>query len=92
MSYVMPVTLEAPARDRLKALANARKQEITGMVKEAIDEYIDREERKEQFKQEALTTWQHYQETGLHLTQEEMNGWMDKIKNGEDAELPKCHV
>jgi len=92
MSYVMPVKLEAPARDRLKALANARKQTITGMVKEAIVEYIGREERKEQFKQEALSTWQHYQETGLHVTAEEAREWLLALEAGEDRERPACHV
>jgi len=92
MSYVMPVKLEAPARDRLKALANARKQTITGMVKEAIDEYVDREEKKEKLKEELLSAWNQYQLTGLHLTHEEMSDWVEKIANGEDAELPKCHV
>ncbi len=36
--------------------------------------------------------WQQYQETGLHLTMEEMDSWMAKPEAGEDAELPKCHV
>jgi len=92
MAYVMPVKLEEPTRYRLKALGEARKRAINWMIKEAISEYVDREERKEQFKQEAISTWRNYQLTGLHVTEEEMNDWMDKIKNGEDAELPVCHV
>jgi len=92
MSYVTPVKLEDPARYRLKALCDARQRTVGWMIKEAINEYIDREERKEQFKQEAISTWRNYQLTGLHLTEEEMDDWMDKLKRGEDAELPKCHV
>jgi len=46
------------------------------MIREAISEYVVREERKEQFKQEAISTWRNYQLTGLHLTEEEMDDWM----------------
>jgi len=92
MAYVTPVTIDEPVRYRLKALGDIRKRAMNWMIKEAIAEYVDREERKEQYKQEALSTWRNYQLTGLHVTEEEMNDWMDKIKNGEDAELPKCHV
>jgi len=92
MSYVTPVTIDEPVRSRLKELGSTRKRTINWMIREAISEYVDREERKEQFKQEAITTWRNYQLTGLHVTEEEMDDWMDKIKNGKDAELPVCHV
>jgi len=92
MAYVMPVKLEEPTRYRLKTLGDTRKRTITWMVKEAIDEYIDREEKKERLKEELMSAWREYQLTGLHLTHEEIGDWVEKIVNGEDAELPKCHV
>jgi len=92
MSYVMPVKLEDSTRFRLKSLGDARKRSMTWMVKEAIDEYVEREEKKEKLKEELSSAWREYQLTGLHVTHEEMQDWITKLTNGEDAEPPKCHV
>ncbi|QXF33753.1 transcriptional regulator [Photorhabdus akhurstii] len=54
--------------------------------------YVEREEKRESFKQDALRAWEEYQENGLHLTLEEADDWLAKIEAGEDAELPECHV
>lgn len=47
---------------------------------------------QEELKQTALRSWQHYQQTGLHLTGEEMDVWLAKLEAGEhDAPMPQCH-
>jgi len=50
MSYILPVILEDYTRVRLNALKCSRKQATILMVKEAIDQWLDREEQKEQLK------------------------------------------
>jgi len=92
MAYVTPVKLEEPTRNRLKALGEARERTIGWMVKRAINEYLDREERKEQFKQEALSTWRNYQLTGLHVTAEEGREWLLALEAGEERAQPVCHL
>jgi predicted transcriptional regulator len=61
-------------------------------MREAVEQFVDREEKREQLKQEALAAWAHYQETGLHVTGEEADVWLAKLESGEDAEAPECHV
>jgi predicted transcriptional regulator len=61
-------------------------------MREAIEEYVSREEKREQLRQDALASWEHYQATGLHVTQEEIDQWADRLEAGEDAPPPKCHV
>jgi predicted transcriptional regulator len=61
-------------------------------MREAIEQYVEREEKREQFRQEALAAWTNFQATGLHVTAEEADAWLAKLEAGEDAATPKCHV
>jgi predicted transcriptional regulator len=56
---------------------------------EAIEEYVDREEKREQFRRAALAAWDHYQTTGLCVSAEQADAWMAKLEAGEDAAPPK---
>ncbi len=44
----------------------------------------------ERFKQEALASWQSYQETGCHLTGQEVRGWLDAWGENDES-APECH-
>ena len=61
-------------------------------MREAIQDYVSREEKRQSFLRDAQAAWEDYQRTGLHLTNDEMNAWMDKIVAGEDAAMPECHT
>jgi predicted transcriptional regulator len=54
--------------------------------------YVEREEKREQFQQNALAAWNHYQTTGLRATAKEADAWLSKLEAGKDAAPPKCHV
>jgi hypothetical protein len=43
---------------------------------EAIDEYVEREEKREQRRQDALAASNHYQTTGLRATAGGADDWM----------------
>ena len=60
-------------------------------MREAIGQYIEREEKREQFRQSAIAAWNDYQTTGLHVTAEEADAWLAKLEDGEDVETPECH-
>jgi predicted transcriptional regulator len=57
-----------------------------------VEQYVSREEKREQLRQDALAAWNHYQSTGLHVTAEEADAWLAKLEAGEDAEAPECHI
>jgi predicted transcriptional regulator len=82
-----PVTTE-----RVQRLAVARHRSSDEILREAVEEYVSRAEKREEFRQAALAVAEHYDMTGLHLTQEEMEEWMLKVEAGEDAPMPECHV
>ena len=86
------IKLDDDLKNRIRRLADARHRSSHWIMRKAIHDYVEREEKREAFKQDALRAWETYQENGLHLTLEEADDWLAKLEAGEDAELPKCHT
>jgi predicted transcriptional regulator len=84
--------LDSEIKDRVRRLASARRRSPHWLMREAIAEYVEREEKREQFRQDALAAWKHYQTTGLHVSAEEADAWLAKLETGKDARPPKCRV
>jgi predicted transcriptional regulator len=84
--------LDVELKERVQRLAAARRRSAHWVMREAVEQYVSREEKREQFRQDALRAWDDYQATGLHATAEEADGWLVKLEAGEDAEAPECHV
>ena len=85
------VKLDENLKSRIQHLAEVRHRSSHWIMREAIREYVEREEKRESFKQDALRAWEAYQENRQHLTLEEADTWLEKLEAGDDAELPKCH-
>lgn len=79
-------------KDRVKRLAEARHRTPHRVMLDAIYEYVEREEKREIFRQDGIRAWNEYQVTGLHSTFEEADTWLAELENGEDAAPPACHV
>lgn len=86
------IKLDPDTKERVRRLAAARRRSPHWLMREAIEEYVEREEKREKFRQDALTAWGHYQATGLHATAEEADSWLAKLEAGKDAAPPKCRV
>lgn len=86
------VKLDDDLKNRVQHLADVRHRSAHWIMREAIRDYVEREEKREAFKQDALRAWEAYQENGLHLTLEEADAWLAKLEAGEDVELPSCHT
>lgn len=91
MAMATSIKLDDELKVRVQHLANARRRSSHWIMREAIAQYVEREEKREAFKRDATLAWEEYQRTGLHLTLEEGDAWLAKLEAGEDAELPKCH-
>ncbi len=85
------IKLDAEEQSRLKALAEARQRKPHFLMKEALRQYLDREEQREAFHREAMDSWREYRETGLHLTGEETAAWLDTWGTDKETEAPACH-
>jgi len=85
------VKLDKSLKTRIQHLADVRHRSAHWIMREAIQSYVEREESRESFKQEALTSWTVYQETGQHLSGKEVQNWLDTWGTGDETELPQCH-
>lgn len=85
------VKLDNQLKSRIQHLADARHRSAHWIMCEAIRDYVEREEAKENFKQEAIASWKAYQETGRHLTGKETQDWLNSWGTDNEIENPSCH-
>ena len=85
------IKLDENLKNRIQKLAEVRHRSAHWMMREAIQQYVNREEAREKFMQEALESWKKFQETGLHLTHQELDTWLDTWGTDKEKEIPKCH-
>jgi predicted transcriptional regulator len=75
----------------MEPFAASRRRTAHWIMREAVEEYVEREEKREQLRQDALAAWEHYRETGLHVTGSEADAWLKKLEAGKRAAPPECH-
>lgn len=78
-------------KSRVHRLADQQRRSPHWIMLEAIQQYVSREEARESFKQEALTSWANYQETGRHLTGKEVRDWLNTWGTEDEKAVPECH-
>jgi predicted transcriptional regulator len=94
VASVRPVAIKIDddIKFRIKRLAEARQRTSHWLMREAITQYVDREEKRENFRQDTLKAWEDYRTTGLHVTAGQADDWLAKLDQGIDTEPPECHV
>lgn len=85
------VKIDADTRARVQRLAAARNRSPHWLMREAISQYVEREEKREAFRQAGIQAWNAYRATGLHATAEEADAWLARLQAGKDVEPPECH-
>ena len=87
---VTSLKLDAALRDRVKSLADKRHRKAHWVMVEAIREYVEREESRQNAWEDAMKAWENFRATGMHATEEEMEAWFDQLEAGNDVEPPAC--
>ena len=85
------VKIDKETKKRYKDLAVIKRRSAHWMMREAISQYIDREEKRESFRQDAMNAWDEYQETGLHATSDEVVKWLNSWGSTDEKDAPECH-
>jgi len=85
------VKLDDELKDKVQSLAESQGRSAHWVMREAIKEYVERQDAKESFKKEALLSWKVYQETGQHLSGDEVKDWLDTWGTDKETEIPECH-
>ncbi|MBK8336151.1 MAG: CopG family ribbon-helix-helix protein [Sterolibacteriaceae bacterium] len=86
------IKIDPEIKERVKRLADARRRTPHWLMREAIQQYVEREEKREALRQDAIRAWNEYQTTGLHVTEEAADAWLVRLESGEDVEPPECHA
>jgi len=82
----MAVKLDAGLRDRLKALAEAKRRSTHWLMKEAIERYVEVEEAAELATKEAKARAAQFEATGEYVAHEDVDAWLKSW--GSKKELP----
>lgn len=61
-------------------------------MREAIEEFMKKARKREQFLRDALAAWDDYQATGLYVTGEEIGAWLLKLEAGRNLAPPRCRT
>jgi predicted transcriptional regulator len=85
------IKLNDDLKNKVQQIAENHQRSPHWIMCEAIRDYVEREEGKEHFKQEALASWSSYKETGQHLTGKEVQSWLSTWGTDNEAPVPKCH-
>ena len=72
-------------------IVTQRRRSAHWIMLEAIEQYVQREEARENFQQEALAARKAYQETGRHLTVTEVGNWLSTWSTDDEQAAPACH-
>ena len=84
------IKIDDVTKSRLKRLANARQRSPHWLMREAITQYVDREEKREAFRQESLQAWEAFRASGQHVPAEQADAWLAQLEQGKDVDPPAC--
>lgn len=90
MSAPTSIKLDDDLKGRVQHLANTRRRSPHWLMREAIEQYVEREEKREAFRRDALRAWEDYQATGLHATAAEVEKWLSSWGTDNETPAPTC--
>ncbi len=91
---LIPTSVKLPAelKERMQYLAQCRDKSVHALMLQALEDFTAREEKREALRQDAITAHENYLHTGLHVTSDEANYWLEELAQGKNVEPPKCHL
>jgi predicted transcriptional regulator len=91
MALVTSIKLDEDLKDRVQHLADVHRRSSHWIMREAIAQYVEREERYEALRQDTLKAWQEFQAPGLHAPTEEVEKWLSSWGSENELPAPVCH-
>lgn len=78
-------------KEQLQALAETYKRPMHSLLIEAVDEFIQSRSEQLAYERRAIKAYEHWKETGLHITTDELQAWADSLGTDNQMELAQCH-
>ncbi len=90
-SKTLSVKLEPALSEKLATLAIMKRRAPHFLMREAISQYVERETIRQTAIEDAKKAWESYQQTGLHITLDEFDTWVNKLEADPSLAIPVCH-
>jgi predicted transcriptional regulator len=84
------IKLDDELKGRVQHLAEARRRTPHWIMREAIEQYVQREEKREALNRATLDAWDEFQATGLHATAEDVDKWLASWGTEDELRVPEC--
>ncbi|MEE9102426.1 MULTISPECIES: CopG family ribbon-helix-helix protein [Pseudomonas] len=84
------VKLDEEMLARVRELAELRQRSPHWIMREAIGQYVVREEQREKLKRDTEQAWEEFQATGQHVTAEAVENWLNSWGDEDEQAAPKC--
>ncbi len=73
------VKLEDDIKERIQNLGEIKERSSHWLMKRAILDYLEKEEKVEKEKLEDKQRWEHYSQTGEAITHDDMKDWLKSL-------------
>lgn len=90
MATATSIKLDEDLKDRVRDLAEARRRSPHWIMREAIAEYVEREEKREALRRDTLKAWDEFQATGQYATAEDVDKWLASWGTENELPAPEC--
>ena len=84
------IKLDDELKGRVQHLAEVRRRTSHWIMREAIEQYVVREEKREALNKDTLAAWDEFQAKGLHATAEEVDEWLASWGTENERPAPEC--
>jgi len=91
-SQIVSIKMDIQSRERLGNLANIKQRTAHYLMREAINQYLIREEARASFIASAKASWEEYNRTGSHITLDEFDLWANTLEKNPNTLTPACHT
>ncbi|NTF85641.1 CopG family transcriptional regulator [Agrobacterium rhizogenes] len=85
------VKIDLEVNERLEKLAASRRRQPDLLLKEAVEQYVDREEKRDSLLRDGRLSLDEYEATGLHVTGDEVIAWLETWGDEDEKAPPECH-
>lgn len=89
MTTTQGIKLDDKISARLKALGEKRDRSPHWLMRTAIENYLDQEEKYEAEKAEDMAEYEEYVRTGKAIDNETVLSWLNNLANGKNTPWPK---
>ena len=90
----MEITVHLPEALASKAKASGLPADV--YVERLLDKLaavsVDQDRDRQRLSGELAADWEHYQATGLHLDEQEVDGWLARLEEGHADDPPALHA